>query len=158
MDTKDGIRLRTMEVKNGDEQSSSDAYTLGDKIEAAHIENVKLSKKAQVEIIDSIAQDPDVTLESFAHLDIKKIQRKMDIRIVPTLSVLYLLSFLDRGNIGNAKIEGLSDDLRLTPGQYNWCLVRVRPRFLNDNHTNASDHRLPSFSPIASSKSQVTCS
>ncbi len=27
------------------------------------------------------------------------------------------------GNIGNANIEGLSDDLHLTPDQYNWCLT-----------------------------------
>jgi len=112
-----------MDDRNNIEKAPLDAYTLGDKIEAAHIEDVKLSKKEQVEVIDAIANDPEVTLESFAHLDIKKIQRKMDIRIVPTLSILYLLSFLDRGNIGNAKIEGLSDDLHLTPGQYNWCLV-----------------------------------
>ena len=114
-----------MDIKSGTEKSNLDTYTLGDKIEAAHIEDVKLSKKEQIEVIDSIANDPEVTLASFAHLDIRKIQGKMDIRIVPTLSVLYLLSFLDRGNIGNAKIEGLSDDLHLTPGQYNWCLVCI---------------------------------
>lgn len=39
------------------------------------------------------------------------------------LTLLYLLSFLDRGNIGNAKIEGLSEDLNLTGPQYNWCLT-----------------------------------
>lgn len=35
----------------------------------------------------------------------------------------YLLSFLDRGNIGNAKIEGLAEDLHLTGAEYNWCLT-----------------------------------
>lgn len=59
----------------------------------------------------------------FAHLDEKKILRKMDVRLIPVLALLYLLSFLDRGNIGNANIEGLSDDLHLTPDQYNWCLT-----------------------------------
>lgn len=39
------------------------------------------------------------------------------------LALLYLLSFLDRGNIGNAKIEGLQEDLGLTNDQYNWCLT-----------------------------------
>jgi hypothetical protein len=33
------------------------------------------------------------------------------------------LSFLDRGNIGNAKIEGLAEDLKLTGAEYNWCLT-----------------------------------
>ena len=39
------------------------------------------------------------------------------------LCVLYLLSFLDRTNIGNAKIDGLQKSLHnLTTGQYNACL------------------------------------
>ncbi|KAB8069076.1 major facilitator superfamily domain-containing protein [Aspergillus leporis] len=52
-----------------------------------------------------------------------RILRKMDIRIIPMLATLYLLAFLDRGNIGNAKIEGLLDDLHMTGPQYNWCLT-----------------------------------
>ncbi|KAK4170903.1 major facilitator superfamily domain-containing protein [Triangularia setosa] len=64
-----------------------------------------------------------VTGQLFAHLDEKKILRKMDIRLIPMLALLYLLSFLDRGNIGNAKIEGLQEDLGLTDDQYNWCLT-----------------------------------
>ncbi|CAH0054954.1 unnamed protein product [Clonostachys solani] len=63
------------------------------------------------------------TMERFAHLDEKKILRKLDLRIIPMLTLLYLLSYLDRGNIGNAKIEGLDVDLGLTPDQYNWCLT-----------------------------------
>lgn len=59
----------------------------------------------------------------FSHIDEKKVLRKMDIRLVPMLALLYLLSFLDRGNIGNAKIEGLTDDLGLSAPQYNWCLT-----------------------------------
>jgi len=51
----------------------------------------------------------------------EKTLRKMDIRLIPMLAVLYLLSFLDRGNIGNAKIQGMQDDLKLTGQQYNMC-------------------------------------
>ncbi|KAH6887895.1 major facilitator superfamily domain-containing protein [Thelonectria olida] len=72
---------------------------------------------------DGIAALPGRTLESFSHLDEKKILRKMDIRLIPMLAILYLLSFLDRGNIGNAKIEGLQEDLGMVPDQYNWCLT-----------------------------------
>jgi hypothetical protein len=32
----------------------------------------------------------------------KKLMRKIDLRLIPWLSFLYLLSFLDRANIGNA--------------------------------------------------------
>ncbi|KAI9841559.1 MAG: hypothetical protein M1837_000605 [Sclerophora amabilis] len=59
----------------------------------------------------------------FSHIDEKKILRKMDIRLIPMLALLYLLSFLDRGNIGNAKIEGLVPDLNMTEPQYNWTLT-----------------------------------
>lgn len=51
----------------------------------------------------------------------KRILRKMDIRLIPMLSLLYFLSFLDRGNIGNARIEGLEEDLDLKPKEYSWC-------------------------------------
>ncbi|KAM5440034.1 hypothetical protein McanMca71_004966 [Microsporum canis] len=59
----------------------------------------------------------------FSDIDEKKVIRKMDIRLIPALAILYLLSFLDRGNIGNAKIEGLDVDLGLKGGQFNWCLT-----------------------------------
>jgi len=59
----------------------------------------------------------------FSNVDEKKVLRKMDLRLLPMLALLYLLSFLDRGNIGNAKIEGLTDDLHMTGPQYNWCLT-----------------------------------
>jgi hypothetical protein len=43
-------------------------------------------------------------------------------RLVPVLALLYLISYIDRANIGNAKIEGLVDDLHLTGVQYNIAL------------------------------------
>jgi hypothetical protein len=57
----------------------------------------------------------------FSHIDEKKVLRKMDLRLIPMLALLYLLSFMDRGNIGNAKIENLVEELNMTGGQYNWC-------------------------------------
>jgi sugar phosphate permease len=43
--------------------------------------------------------------------------------LIPWLCLLYLASFLDRTNIGNAKIAGLSTDLKLTGSQYNLTLT-----------------------------------
>lgn len=59
----------------------------------------------------------------FSHVDEKAVLRKMDLRLLPMLALLYLLSFLDRGNIGNAKIEGLTETLHMTGPEYNWCLT-----------------------------------
>ncbi|KAI9593441.1 putative MFS nicotinic acid transporter Tna1 [Syncephalis fuscata] len=46
--------------------------------------------------------------------------RKTDLRLIPFLSMLYLCSFLDRINIGNARAAGLQDDLGLSDEQFNW--------------------------------------
>lgn len=48
----------------------------------------------------------------------KALVRKLDLRLLPPLTLLYLLSFLDRSNVGNARIEGLVDDLHITGNQY----------------------------------------
>lgn len=49
--------------------------------------------------------------------------RKIDLHLIPWLSFLYLISFLDRTNIGNAKIDGLQKDLHMTNSQYNNTLT-----------------------------------
>jgi sugar phosphate permease len=49
--------------------------------------------------------------------------RKVDWRILPVLTLLYVLSFMDRSNIGNAKVAGMNEDLGLTGAQYNMVLT-----------------------------------
>lgn len=55
--------------------------------------------------------------------EVKRIMRKVDWRLLPPLTVLYLLSFMDRSNIGNAKVAGMNTDLKLTGPQYNMALT-----------------------------------
>jgi hypothetical protein len=50
----------------------------------------------------------------------KKLLRKTDWHVLPVLTLFYLISFMDRSNIGNARLQGLEADLHLTSGQYNW--------------------------------------
>ncbi|KAF1843847.1 high-affinity nicotinic acid transporter-like protein [Cucurbitaria berberidis CBS 394.84] len=47
-----------------------------------------------------------------------KLVRKLDLFIIPVVMLLYLLSFLDRVNIGNARLYGLETDLDLSPNQF----------------------------------------
>ncbi|KAI1180779.1 major facilitator superfamily domain-containing protein [Nemania sp. FL0916] len=49
----------------------------------------------------------------------KVIRRKLDRQLVPMLTVLYLLCFLDRVNIGNARIQGMTEDLNLIGYRFN---------------------------------------
>ena len=48
----------------------------------------------------------------------KKLLRKLDRHLLPGVCLLYLLSFLDRANVANAKLEGLDADLHMTGNQY----------------------------------------
>lgn len=57
--------------------------------------------------------------EKFSAEQRKKMIRKIDWRLVPVLALLYLISHIDRANIGNAKIEGLAEDLGMDGIQYN---------------------------------------
>ena len=53
----------------------------------------------------------------------RKILMKTDIRVIPILFLLFLVSFIDRSNIGNAKILGLTDGLHMTGNQYNIAVL-----------------------------------
>ncbi|EFW17244.1 hypothetical protein D8B26_003972 [Coccidioides posadasii str. Silveira] len=54
---------------------------------------------------------------------VKSLLRRVDIRLMPPLAILYLVAFIDRSNIGNARLQGLEKDLNLSPQQYAWCLT-----------------------------------
>ncbi|KAG0645324.1 MFS transporter prlL [Hyphodiscus hymeniophilus] len=59
------------------------------------------------------------------HTTEKKLMAKIDLRVIPFLCILYLLAFLDRVNIANAKAFHLVKDLDLTGVQYNTALTML---------------------------------
>lgn len=46
--------------------------------------------------------------------------RKLDLRLLPFVMLLYTLSILDRSNLGNAKLAGMDADLDISSKQYAW--------------------------------------
>jgi hypothetical protein len=50
----------------------------------------------------------------------RRVIRKLDWRLLPLVFVLYSLSVLDRSNLGNAKLAGLTEDIDLKGNRYNW--------------------------------------
>lgn len=62
-------------------------------------------------------------VESFDEKKISRLRLKIDFNLIPACSLLYLLCFLDRGNIGNAKIAGMAADLNLSADDYSVILV-----------------------------------
>lgn len=98
---------------------------------AVDIENVASLKQSPTSGLDAernallaTLPDPDEgkTEEERRAID-KKLMWKVDIWLIPWLSLLYLLSFLDRTNIGNARLAGMEDDLGMGPGDYNVALT-----------------------------------
>lgn len=60
----------------------------------------------------------------------KKLVRRIDWHLIPFLACLYLLSFLDRTNIGNARLETLEKDIGLSNLQYNDALAIFFPFYV----------------------------
>jgi len=84
----------------------------GEKAHESHIEQTASDKgaKQRPEVYNA---DVDIS-----GVDERKLMRKLDLHLVPWLSFLYLLSFLDRTSIGNAKLYGMEKDLHITDQQY----------------------------------------
>ncbi|KIK69135.1 hypothetical protein GYMLUDRAFT_214141 [Collybiopsis luxurians FD-317 M1] len=51
--------------------------------------------------------------------ELRRVLRKLDYHLLPIIIVLFLLGILDRGNIGNARILGMTEDTNLTGLRYN---------------------------------------
>lgn len=79
-----------------------------------------LSEAEKAAIVSTILRQWWIRLLTIAQD--KKLLWKLDLRLIPWLCLLYLISFLDRTNIGNAKLDGLTKSLHITSGQYNACL------------------------------------
>ncbi|TIA13193.1 MFS general substrate transporter [Aureobasidium pullulans] len=80
------------------------------------MDSVKKQSIEQLEIA------PDVNRPFIDPVAEKKLLRKVDLRILPPLTVLFLLAFLDRTNIGNAKIQGMTAELKMGGHDYNIAL------------------------------------
>ena len=98
------------------------------------------------EVLSEDSGEKGVTVLYNSHVDVSgvdeaKLVRKIDWRLIPWLSFLYLLSFLDRTSIGNARVSSqirslypnfvlrfsqlyhLTTDLRLSDKEYLLCLT-----------------------------------
>lgn len=75
---------------------------------ASHDEKIGTHDESSIDNIDQ----PQEAF-TFTEKEERQLVRKIDFLVVPILTLLYLLSFLDRSNIGNAKIDGLVTDLKI---------------------------------------------
>lgn len=79
-------------------------------IEAELVDGVEAikNKEAQGDFIKPTAKEEAAVI------------RKLDIRLLPLILILYTLAVLDRSNLGNAKLAGMQDEIDLSGNRYNW--------------------------------------
>ncbi|EEQ90684.1 hypothetical protein RJZ56_005982 [Blastomyces dermatitidis] len=90
----------------------------------ASSKRVDLENKAII-VLDSDNTSPypsEMLPEEQTKLD-RKLLLKLDFLLVPMMGMLYLLAFLDRANIGNARVAGLQKDLGITDLQYQTAIT-----------------------------------
>jgi ACS family allantoate permease-like MFS transporter len=93
-------------------------------------------KKLQNQVIMSASAGVDVNsvghskaqeLLAHHHVDFdpdsaeaKRVLRKIDMRLMPMIFMIYLLQLMDKNSLSFAAIMGIRRDANLTPSQYSW--------------------------------------
>lgn len=108
---------------NGDSQSLKEA----EKDSALFREDASITSGPELpELLRGLSPEERASLE-------KKLVRRIDLRLLPLLVLMYIMNYLDRNNIASAKLAGkvgMVKDLGMTSTQYN---VRF-----SASHTNHS--------------------
>ena len=77
--------------------------------------NMEVREKTDDSIIAAVdtrsASASDVELDAIKE---ERLLRKLDLHLVPGLALVFLLSYLDRANVANARLEGLAVDLHIS--------------------------------------------
>ncbi|KAG7661932.1 uncharacterized protein J8A68_004535 [[Candida] subhashii] len=101
----------------------SESHDSTSKRESQHLINLEsLPDEYSPEAETSLQYRVDALAKEYG-INQKKLMWKIDFWVVPPFCLLYFLSFLDRVNIGNANLYGLSNDLNLVGDQYNIALL-----------------------------------
>ncbi|WWD16921.1 hypothetical protein CI109_101353 [Kwoniella shandongensis] len=87
------------------------SFTPDDKQEFQHVEAGDLSKIDDREYEYVSGSDEE-----------KRLVRKIDRHLLPMLWIMYVFNYLDRTNIGNAKVGGMEADLKLSSSDYSLVL------------------------------------
>ncbi|CAI6331955.1 unnamed protein product [Periconia digitata] len=83
-------------------------------VDVAKVDVKDMDTTKHMEFATSLSWTPD---------EEQNLVRKIDMYLLPTMWLMYLLSYMDRTNIGNAKIAGMADDLKLSSNEYSVALV-----------------------------------
>ncbi|KAH6845864.1 MFS transporter [Chaetomium sp. MPI-CAGE-AT-0009] len=102
---------------------ASDAKDVSDKPSASIHEEAAVSPERPRHIPSIEIQARFDTLRDLSEEDMKalnkKVVRKIDWKMMPMLTVMFLMNYLDRINVSNARLAGLQEDSHMTDTQWN---------------------------------------
>ncbi|KAI1491464.1 major facilitator superfamily domain-containing protein [Biscogniauxia mediterranea] len=109
-----------IEMEDDDDDDSDDDEKIKDDEDEGH-HDLERGPRPRRTSVSSIA-----SFQLYTREEERAVVRKFDRRLVMFLAVCYMVSFIDRANIGNARIAGMEDDLQTRPPQptfYEWALT-----------------------------------
>jgi MFS family permease len=75
----------------------------------------------------------------------RRLLKKLDARIIPMVCWIYLMNFMDRVNIGNAKLYWLERDLGMSGNQYQLAVSLLFVTYVVSRHEAFSSIYLPTY-------------
>ena len=116
------------EIYHHEEKGANASHYEEKGIASHHEEKDGLEIVDKVSLNEELAQNlelpeslKDLTDEEFEALE-RRTKRKIDLRILPMVVLIYILNYLDRNNIAAARLGGLEEDLGLVGSQYQTCI------------------------------------
>ncbi|KAM0327550.1 hypothetical protein ACHAQA_005841 [Verticillium albo-atrum] len=89
------------------------------------MDDTSSNHKTNITAIASRQRIPEI-LRGYSDDELKALQKKLlwkvDIRLLPTMILIYIMNYLDRNAIGAARLAGLEEDLNLGPNQFQTCV------------------------------------
>jgi MFS family permease len=80
------------------------------------------SAEGQFDVASAAGQRMPESLRNMGDEEIKslskKIVRKVDLLVLPTIGILYILNYIDRQNLAAAKLQGITEDLHMSTEQF----------------------------------------
>lgn len=98
--------------------AGANEYSADDKFAAQHVSDSSVANHAvpnrrqEAPPLVRIMSDEERSVRE-AHL-----VRKIDLRLMPMIILMYIMNYLDRNNIAAARLAGLQKELKLTSTQY----------------------------------------
>lgn len=93
--------------------------TLSSEAQAVNLEKIPLDATHEDIFYKGYVDNAGLEAAGIDPVAEKKLLRKIDIHLIPVLWLLFLCAFIDRINIGNARIQGMESDLGMKGSDYN---------------------------------------